>query len=168
MPLAQTVIWRRKFCCSPFKNCCAEVDQSHTKHAPNVCTIFFHHHLSSQAPHTQSQSSNYVAMASPTTTQPSMAKEIQLLLRNIGVPTRCSVHTIETMIQQSNVYNDCRDRDDEIIDLIAQIRSIWHKRWTCHTYPAKYLERVSKWVIQFKSERYSSKPKRVVHSLENP
>ena len=160
MPLAQTVIWRRKFCCSPFKNCCAAVDQSHTNstHRMYVPSSSLHH-LSSQAPHTQSQSSNYVAMASPTTTQPSMAKEIQLLLRNIGVPTRCSVHTIETMIQQSNVYNDCRDRDDEIIDLIAQIRSIWHKRWTCHTYPAKYLEIVSKWVIQFKSERYISSRK---------
>ena len=88
-------------------------------------------HLSSQGPHTQSQSSNYAAMASPTTQSsfkhPSMATEIQLLLSNIGVPNRCSIHTIETMIQQSNVYDDCRDREvstNEIIDLIAQIRSI--------------------------------------------
>ncbi|KAL3774787.1 hypothetical protein ACHAW5_002188 [Stephanodiscus triporus] len=47
------------------------------------------------------------------------AKAIQLLLGNIGVGHRASLHTIEGMIRNK----DHGDADD-VIDLIAQIRSM--------------------------------------------
>ena len=73
-----------------------------------------------------------VAIASyrpPFTSHPSvMAKDIELLLCNIGVSRRCSLHTIENIIQQSSRHCNEDDIDNHdaanMIDIIAQIRSI--------------------------------------------
>jgi len=57
-----------------------------------------------------------------------MAKDIELLLCNIGVSRRCSLHTIENIIQQSSRHCNEDDIDNNeaanMIDIIAQIRSI--------------------------------------------
>lgn len=80
----------------------------------------------SSSPHKQSQNSFAAAamMDGPTPAQspfshPS-AKDIQLLLSNIGVRHTASLPTIESMIQ-SNVGDN---GDLSLVDLIAQIRSI--------------------------------------------
>mmetsp|Transcript_8473 Transcript_8473/g.18978 ORF Transcript_8473/g.18978 Transcript_8473/m.18978 type:complete len:126 (+) Transcript_8473:177-554(+) len=90
----------------------------------------------SQGPHKQSQNNArpFVAAAmeqqmihtqSPLIAQPS-AKDIQLLLSNIGAGHRASLPTIESMMRK----NKADDADmstvtaNEMIDLIAQIRSI--------------------------------------------
>mmetsp|Transcript_8472 Transcript_8472/g.18976 ORF Transcript_8472/g.18976 Transcript_8472/m.18976 type:complete len:130 (+) Transcript_8472:262-651(+) len=92
--------------------------------------------FSSQGPHKQSQNNArpFVAAAmeqqmihtqSPLIAQPS-AKDIQLLLSNIGAGHRASLPTIESMMRK----NKADDADmstvtaNEMIDLIAQIRSI--------------------------------------------
>ena len=57
-----------------------------------------------------------------------MAKDIELLLCNIGVSRKCSLHTIENIIQQSSSHCNEDDIDNNeaanMIDIIAQIRSI--------------------------------------------
>mmetsp|Transcript_14024 Transcript_14024/g.29974 ORF Transcript_14024/g.29974 Transcript_14024/m.29974 type:complete len:138 (+) Transcript_14024:158-571(+) len=93
----------------------------------------------SQGPHKQSQN-NFVAVATMEEqiipSQQPTAKDIQLLLRNIGANHRASLPTIESMIQKksSNNSGDNMNADantgsssvtaHEVIDLIAQIRSI--------------------------------------------
>ena len=55
------------------------------------------------------------------------AKDIQQLLSNIGAAHRCSQSTIETLIQKRNSSSNNVNNNlsaDEMIDLIAQIRSI--------------------------------------------
>ena len=55
------------------------------------------------------------------------AKNIQQLLSNIGAAHRCSQSTIETLIQKRNSSSNNVNNNlsaDEMIDLIAQIRSI--------------------------------------------
>ena len=55
-----------------------------------------------------------------------MAKDIELLLSNIGVSRRCSLHTIENIIQSNSCNEDDIDNNDaaNMIDIIAQISSI--------------------------------------------
>jgi len=55
-----------------------------------------------------------------------MAKDIELLLCNIGVSRKCSLHTIENIIQSNSCNEDDIDNNDaaNMIDIIAQIRSI--------------------------------------------
>lgn len=91
--------------------------------------------FSSQGPHVQSQHNNFFVAAAieeqlPVESQfahPS-AKDIQQLLSNIGAGHRASLNRIESMIQRNFANNN--DGDDspvtahEVIDLIAQIRSI--------------------------------------------
>ena len=69
------------------------------------------------------------AASQPFSPHPSvMAKDIELLLCNIGVSRRCSLHTIENIIQQSSSHCNEDDIDNNdaanMIDIIAQIRSI--------------------------------------------
>jgi hypothetical protein len=102
--------------------------------------------VGSTGPHKQSQINFFVALATTNTktTTPSAssassfarpsARAIQLLLGNIGVGHRASLHTIECMIRHSwnhgEESNDERDdagvivKAEAMIDLIAQIRSL--------------------------------------------
>ena len=86
----------------------------------------------STGPHKQSQNNFFVASSSsptgastPSFARPLSAKAIQLLLGNIGVAHRASMHTIEGMIRERNFGDDIHDDAAlDMIDLIARIRSI--------------------------------------------
>jgi hypothetical protein len=91
---------------------------------------------STTGPHKQSQNNFFVASNNTTgalspssfAVRPS-AKAIQLLLGNIGVGHRASLHTIESIIRNTRNHGEESSGDavvtaDVMIDLIAQIRSI--------------------------------------------
>ena len=78
----------------------------------------------------------------PAFPQPS-AEDIQRLLSNIGAGHRASLPTIESMIQKNNnaaaaAADNAADRPsteitaNEMIDLIAQIRSLWASYYAHH------------------------------------
>ena len=98
--------------------------------------------VGSTGPHKQSQNNFFVVSNTTNTTnttealspssfaRPS-ARSIQILLGNIGVGHRASLHTIECMIRNSTNHSEESSGDagvvvtaDDMIDLIAQIRSI--------------------------------------------
>jgi len=96
---------------------------------------------STTGPHKQSQNNFFVASNNTTSSfavRPS-AKAIHLLLGNIGVGHRASLHTIECIIRNNSSRNNQHGGSeesttsgaravvtaDDMIDLIAQIRSIW-------------------------------------------
>ena len=102
---------------------------------------------STTGPHKQSQNNFFVASNNTTTPGGSLspsssfavrpsAKAIHLLLGNIGVGHRASLHTIECIIRNNSRNNQHGGEEsttsgahvvvtaDDMIDLIAQIRSI--------------------------------------------
>ena len=58
-------------------------------------------------------------------TQPPTAKDIQVLLGNIGAKHSASLPAIESVIRENRIRGDASAvTADELIDLIAQIRSM--------------------------------------------
>ena len=93
-----------------------------------VCSCRISYHFSSpQGPYKQSQSSYVVAAAMEEQILIPSAKDIQLLLSNIGASHTASIPTIESLIQE-NCSDDGAGSGpvtaDKMIDLIARIRSM--------------------------------------------
>lgn len=87
------------------------------------------------------QSSPSSRTTSITFTKP-LARTIQQILGNIGAPHRASLHTIESCMlryhdDDENNNNKCGAEftADDVIELMAQIRSIWRRKeimLVCH------------------------------------
>ncbi|KAL3798145.1 hypothetical protein HJC23_005706 [Cyclotella cryptica] len=82
-----------------------------------------------RSPHKTSQNGFAALAPQEQSPQLSTARDIELLLSNIGASHRASRPTIESMMQGSGARSTrepqrCNLTGNEIIDLIAQIRSI--------------------------------------------